>query len=165
MSTLEERRAQVSRLDGYLEALASIDGSFRDYVMGAVLLELREREVEAVVAEHLSRSEFHSFRVLSVSKGNSWVEVEQFLRGNLLKEPFGTAEVAPLSVIEKVRDELAFQASDMVMFLSATHTPLGIYHLTVAEAKAISVTGCAVLYENDLLLIVRTHWRSKGRST
>jgi len=64
----------------------------------------------------------------------------------------------------KTRDELAFQATDMVMFLSSSHSPQGILNLVLSEQKAISSVGCVIQYEEDLLLIQRTHWRSDGRA-
>jgi len=158
------RQAEASRLDGYLDALASIDGRFRQFVMSAVLLELGERDAEEVVAEHFTGSEHHNFEVVKMTRGERWTEVEQFLRQNLLTKPLGMTDIVQDDGLVKTRDELAFQATDMVMFLSSNHSPQGILHLVLSEQKAISSVGCVIQYEEDLLLIQRTHWRSDGQA-
>lgn len=157
--TPAERQEAAARLDGYLDALASVDGGFREYVMSAVLLDLAGRNTDAVLAEHFESSEHHSFEIASMTRGESWTEVEGFLRRNLLTAPVFRGSDACGSNLETTRDELAFQASDMVMFLSPGHRPLGIHHLVLTESKALTSVGCAVEYESDLLLVTRTHWR------
>ena len=80
-------------------------------------------------------------------------QVEQFLRLNLLAKPLGMTDIARQDGLEKTRDELAFQAAEMVMFLSPNHSPRGILHMVLSEQKAISSVGCAIQYEEDILLI------------
>lgn len=157
--TPAERQEIAARLDGYLDALASVDGRFREYVMGALLLGLAGRSAEGALAEHFGSGEHHRFEIASVTRGDSWTEVEQFLRRNVLEAPVYRADEAGDADLEQTRGELAFQASDMVMFLSPEHRPQGIYHLVLTESKALSSVGCAIEYETDLLLITRTHWR------
>ena len=157
--TPTERQEIAARLDGYLDALASVDGRFREYVMGALLLDLAGRSAESVLTDHFRSSEHHSFAIESMTRGESWTEVEEFLRRNMLSAPiFGANDLAG-SDLEKTRSELAFQASDMVMFLSPGQSPRGIHHLVLTDDKALSSVGCAVEYEGDVLLIQRTHWR------
>ena len=164
MTTSTQRQAYASRLDGYLDALASIDGRFREFVMSVVLLDLGGRDAEAVVAEHVTGSEHHNFQVVKMTRGERWTEVEQFLRQNLLTKPLGIEDIAREAGLEKTRGELAFQATDMVMFLSPNHSPQGILHLVLSEQNAVSSVGCAIQYEQDVLLIQRTHWRSVGQA-
>jgi len=159
-----QRQAEASRLDGYLDALASVDGRFREFVMSAVLLKLGERGAEEVVAEHLAGSEHHNFEIVRLTRGERWTEVEQFLRENLLTRPLGTMGIDQLQGLEETRNELAFQATDMVMFLSPNHSPQGILHLVLSEREAISSVGCAIEFEEDVLLIQRTHWRSAAQA-
>lgn len=158
--TPAERQEITARLDGYLDALASVDGRFREYVMGALLLDLAGRSAEAVLAEHFMPNEHHCFEIASMTRGERWTEVEGFLRRNVLVTPAFFAGGACDGDLAKSRSELAFQATDMVMLLSPDHRPQAIYHLVLAESKALSSVGCAVEYEADLLLITRTHWRS-----
>jgi hypothetical protein len=132
--------------------------------MSAVLLDLGGRNAEEVVTEHLAGSEHHNFEIAEMTRGERWTEVEQFLRRNLLTKPLGMMDVDRESSLENTRDELAFQATDMVMFLSPNHAPRGILHLRLSEPKAISSVGCVVQYEEDLLLIQRTHWRAFGQA-
>ena len=164
MTTSTQRQANASRLDGYLDALAFVDGRFREFVMSAVLLDLGGRGAEEVVAEHVAGSEHHTFQVVKMTRGERWTEVEQFLRQNLLIKPLGMTDIALEDGLEKIRDELAFQATDMVMFLSPNHSPQGIVHLVLSEQKAISSVGCAIQYEEDVLFIQRTHWRAVGQA-
>lgn len=81
-----------------------------------------------------------------------------------MTKPLGITDIAREDGLERTRDELAFQATDMVMFLSPHHSPQGIIHLVLSEQKAISCVGCAIQYEEDVLLIQRTHWRSVGQA-
>ena len=164
MTISTQRQANASRLDGYLDALASIDGRFRDFVMSAVLLDLGGREAEEVVAAHVAGSEFHNFEVVKVTRGARWTEVEHFLRQNLLTEPLGMTNIPREDGLGKTRDELAFQATDMVMFLSPNHAPQGIFHFVLSEQKALSSVGCAIQYEEDVLFIQRTHWQRVGQA-
>ena len=164
MTSSTDRQAEASRLDGYLDALASTDGRFREFVMSAVLLDLSGRNAEEVVAEHLTGSEHHNFEIAEITRGERWTEVEQLLRRNLLTKPLGMEDVDRESSLERTRDELVFQATDMVMFLSPNHAPRGILHLRPGEPKAISSVGCVIQYEEDLRLIQRTHWRSFGQA-
>jgi len=157
--TPAERKEIAARLDGYLDALASVDGRFREYVMGAQLLDVTGRSVEVVLAEHFRSNVHHSFEIASMTRGERWTEVEGFIRRNALVAPVFQASEACDGDLAKTRYELAFQASDMVMFLSPDHRPQAIHHLVLTERKALSSVGCAVEYETDLLLITRTHWR------
>ncbi len=157
--TPTERQEIAARLDGYLDALASVDGRFREYVMGALLLDLAGRSVASALAGHFGSSEHHRFAITSMIRGESWTEIEDFLRQNVLSAPAFRADDRASADLEKTRGELAFQASDMVMFLSPEQSPRGIHHLVLTEDTALSSVGCAVEYENDLLLIQRTHWR------
>ena len=154
--TPTERQEIAARLDGYLDALASVDGRFREHVMGAQLLDLAGRSPESVLADHFRSNEHHSFAIASMTRGESWTEVEAFLRQNVLRAPVFGVDDADGRDLEKTRFELAFQASDMVMFLSPSQSPRGIHHLVLTESKALSCVGCAVEYESDLTLPLGT---------
>jgi hypothetical protein len=85
-----------------------------------------------------------------MTRGESWTEVEAFLRQNVLKAPIFGVDDAGGRDLEKIRFELAFQASDMVMFLSPSQSPRGIHHLVLTESKALSSVGCAVGYPPEV---------------
>ena len=75
MTSSPQRQSEASRLDGYLDALASVDGRFREFVMSAVLLDLDGRDAEEVVAQHIVSSEHHNFEVLEMTRGERWTRL------------------------------------------------------------------------------------------
>ena len=150
-----DRTQLVARLDGYLDAIASTNGLFRDYVMGAALLDTQEQGIEAAVQAYLSNY-YHPTALVAMHQGAKWTEVERYLFDIMLSEPFGLKELNK-SAVSRTRHELAFQATDMIMFLAENHKPKGIYHLVMAQENAESATGCVIAYEQDCLLVTHVH--------
>lgn len=152
----------VARLDGYLEAATAVNGTHnghQDFVMSAGLLELHGLGAEEVLTRHLGDN---GYRQITVSPKTKWTEVERYLNDSLLSSPFGMTDLSELKPVGQARSGLAWQAADKAMFLAPQQQPLGAYRLTMTRERAISVTGCAVLYEHDLLLLVQVHWQREA---
>lgn len=158
MPTQNERQLLVARICGYLDAIASVNGQFREYVANATLLEIDADGIEKTVRSSLN-SRSLGLNLIEFKKGKNWTEAEPFLQKILLSEPFGEKYIGHLPQLPERRFELAFQLTDLIMFLAKDQEPKGIFHLVMENDMAIYASGCAVEYENDILLIVHIHWR------
>jgi len=154
----QDREKVVSRLEGYLDAATAVNGAFREFVMIVNLMDIPDGGIEEAIIEHVAEWEPHSFKLTSLSQGARWTDVERFLRGVLLSEPFGTE-----NIIADRRFNLAWQATDMIMFLSPDHQPKCIYNFEMYEEKAASVVGRVIEYDDDLLLLTHIHWRADAK--
>lgn len=148
----------AARLDGYLDAVASIDGAFRDVRMSAALIDLEGMIPEVAVANQLAKWA-RPAQLLSFSSGHDWIEAERLLNRLFLFQPFGKESLGDCESVIATRFELAFQATDMIMFLAADHAPRGLCHYTMTNEHMISGVGCAIRYEGDLLVINHVRWR------
>ncbi len=135
-----------------------MDGAFRDVRMSAQLVGLDGVSPEAAITKHLA-GWARPTQLATFSTGRSWVEAERLLKKLFLNEPFGQASLAANTTVVATKFELAFQATDMIMFLAKDHEPKSIYHFTMANAHLISGTGCAIQYDSDLLVINHVRWR------
>lgn len=125
--------------------------------MHAVLLEVDEQGIEFVVRDSLSKWP-RQLALVEFRRGKKWTEVEPFLRDVFLTEPFGDASIGKLKEVSKRKIELAFQATDLVMFLARDFQPKKIYHLTMTHELAVTAAGCVIEYDHDVLLIVHVKW-------
>lgn len=157
--TEHTRQYLVGRLAGYLDAVASVDGKFREYVASAALLEVGSDGIESVVRASLA-GWYRQLTLVEFRQGDRWTEVEPFLKSLFLTQPFGETSIGQLPELLKRRSELAFQASDLIMFLARDYQPKGIVHLTMTNELAVAATGCVIEYEHDILLLVHVQWRS-----
>ena len=160
--TPEDRQYLLARLAGFLHAAAAIDGTFRDCAITVDLVARHGRNVPAIAADWLAESEARRFRLNGVSEPQRWSAVEGFLRDLLLAEPFGIPRGQQPEEVAAARRELAWQAADLVMFLSPDHDPGDFHLLEVEEDKASSIAACAVCYEEDVLFIRHIRWRREA---
>ena len=157
--TGSDRQLLVARLAGYLDAVASSNGRFHEYVASVVLLNVEPEGIEATVRGNLAK--WHrKLELIAIRRGESWTEVEPFLRSVILTEPFGDASLGHLPQLAERRSRLAFQASDLIMLLAADQQPKGILHLAMTHELAVAAAGCAIEYEQDILFLVHVQWRS-----
>jgi hypothetical protein len=110
-------KEQVARLDGYLDAVASISGkAFRYFQAGACLLELENEQVDLVdfvKAQH-SSERFKEWQFTSAESIN-WLHIERNLfQKNLLTQPFGFSEMSELRPVAERRYEVAWQATEIL---------------------------------------------------
>lgn len=98
-------------------------------------------------------------KLVELRRGTKWTEVEAYLRGLFLSEPFGEKSLSDLPQLSNRRVELAFQATDLVSSLAEDFQPKGIFHLVMTNEMAVVANGCAIEYDNDVLLLVNVQWR------
>ncbi|WP_255991982.1 hypothetical protein [Chitinolyticbacter albus] len=159
--TKEERLQLVARLDGYLDAAASVNGEFRDFVASAQLIPKNGYNVTQMLQHFVASWEpAHACKIVSLSDAHKWTAIESFLEQALLTCPFNEPSMARSLHVQERRFELAFQASDMVMFLSPNHKPTACYRAELVSKLVHTAQICVVEYESDYLVLTNIHWRT-----
>lgn len=151
----QQRRTLLASLDGYLDAIASMQGRYRDHVMNACLLQKRGRTAEPTLRAALAKQP--DTRIVSISPPARWMEVERYMREECLQAPFSTPAHDFGDTLANTRDTLAFKVSDLVMFLAPRMEPGDLWRVELSHPHAARCTGCLIDYRSDVLWIMSRH--------
>lgn len=172
MATDSEWREIVARLDGYLDAVASVNGRFREYVMSATLLTAATdgRDIQTQITDELATwaSDEHPDRI-SISAWEvvpNWVRIERaFFNPLFITYPFGQAVGGELLEVGRTRFELAWQATEMLGWLSlpgADRAEFAAYRAQLAHPRALDAQAFVMHADQHLVLIFYVHWRTES---
>lgn len=150
----QERLRILSGLDGHLDAIASMNGRYRDHMMNAQLIQKRGLTAEQALRRALSES---GTRVVSISGPNHWTGIEYYFRREFLSKPFDTTPEAFDKTLSDTRHVLAFRCTDLVSFLAKDFEPGALFHVELGDPGIVRYTGCLIEYERDAVWITSRH--------
>jgi hypothetical protein len=150
----QERIRLVAGLDGYLEAVASLDGDFHDHRMNARLIQKRGRCLEDAVRH---RAKMDGASIVSITPSSNWTAVEQFFYREFLTSPFQGEIANDHPSVLRTKGGLCFQASDLVMFMARKMEPLGCRLVEMNDPAWVRHAGCAVEFERDVLWLTSAY--------
>jgi hypothetical protein len=155
----ELRRIQYAALAGYLDALGSIDGRFRDFAFGTRLIDLRNVEIgiEGAVRADLQKPP-KAIAVTDFSSADGMSAFGAFLRSALLTRPFGNPGGRSDPKVWHTIHELEFQIHQRVRDLAADYEPGAVYRMQLAHPRAESASGCVIEVDHDALVIYHVEW-------
>jgi hypothetical protein len=151
----QQRRILLASLNGSLDAIASMQGRYRDHMMHAGLLPKRGRTPELVLRAELAAEP--DTRVVSISAPAHWTDVEHYLRDEFLQAPFSKPAHDFDETLADTRKTLAFKASDLVMFLAPGMEPGDLWRAELSHPHANRYTGCLIDYDGDILWLWSLH--------
>lgn len=153
----QQRRTLLASIEGYLDAIASMQGRYRDHVMNACLLQKRGRTPERTLRAALASWE--GTRIVSFSAPTCWTDVEHYLRKEFLQAPLSKPAQDFGDALIDARRVLAFRVSDLVMFLAPRMEPGDLWRVELSHPHANRYTGCLIEYGGDVLWISSQHRR------
>lgn len=151
----QQRRILLASLNAYLDAIASMQGRYRDHIMSARLLPKRGRTPELVLRDALATE--LDIRIVSISPPARWTDVEHYLHWEFLQAPFSKPAHDFDETLADTRKTLAFKASDLVMFLAPRMEPGGLWRVELWHVHASRYSGCLIDYPGDMLWITSWH--------
>jgi hypothetical protein len=157
----QQRRALLASLDGYLDAIASMQGRYRDHVMQACLLPKHDHTPELALQAALAAEP--DTRIVSISAPVCWTDVERYLCGEFLQAPLSKPARDFGDTLTDTRKVLAFKAADLVMFLAPRMEPGELWRVELSHPKADRYTGCLIDYRSDVLWIMSRHHATAPR--
>ncbi len=151
----QQRHTLLASIDGYLDAIASMQGRYREHVMNACLLQKRGRSPERTLRMALAKCE--GTRIVSISAPAHWANVEHYLREEFLQAPLSKPAQDFCDALIDARRMLAFRVTDLIMFLAPRMEPGNLWQVELSHRHASRYNGCLIDYPSDVLWIISRH--------
>ena len=122
MSDQVEKQCLVSHLDGYVRAIASIDGHYGNSIASVFVASINENDIQGSLSkvyqefcqDESSFGEYEFSDVLELTSKDLQGELEsQFLR-----KPFGLSNIAEIESLKKTRYEVVWKIIDLIEILA-----------------------------------------------
>jgi hypothetical protein len=162
---------RVARLQGYLDAVAAMDGQYGEHSIAVTLLERDEDDwqVASLLSKNLRGWEGWHWAIDKVEPLARWSLIErEFFPHIMLSCPFDEDGLAAAPRVASRRYELAWQATDQLMFVLgdvAGDKQIPSFRIGLSEPNVVYSEGYAFMLRQALLFVhYIQHQRRAGES-
>jgi len=144
----------IARLDGFLEALAAIDGATRERVFSAFTMDVDQDDIASSLKQFFGDDAF-----LGVSTINQIIEWDSYLERELaqitLNDLIGKGAGVGSSQLDERKRDVAFRIMDMISFASEQQQPKCLFDVKARFGSANVETKFFALHLGTRYLVLQ----------
>ena len=145
----------VARLDGYLEAVSSISGQFRDFVFRAYSVSFNGTDVKRSIEDDLDKNPFRVWKIEQFRPIENWItEIQLTFEKWFLKYPFSGNFDNLNNNYEQTKTELIYRAIDQIESLLPNKIEIDIFRFSTDSHGLKESEWYAFRLRNSIVVIM-----------
>ncbi len=145
----------VARLDGYLEAISSMSGQFRDFVFRAYSVSFNGTDVKRSIEDDLEKNPFRVWKIEQFRPIENWItEIQLTFEKWFLKHPFSGNFDNLNNNYEHTKTELIFRALDQIESLLPNNIEIDIFRFSTDSHDVKESEWYAFRLRNSIVVIM-----------